>query len=204
MAATDMNHDDPGRPRPTPIAPDAALVIVDMQQGMQDPKLGRRNNPQAEANIARLLSLWRGTLRPVVHIRHMSRSPASVFWPGQPGAQFQPAFAPLAHEHVVEKNVPDAFAATGLERWLRVRGIGEVVVAGVATNNSVESTARSAGNLGFRTVVASDGCFTFDLCDLSGRVWSAEDVHALSLANLATDYAQVLATEEIAAAAGGG
>jgi hypothetical protein len=39
---------------------------------------------------------------------------------------------------------------------------------------------------------------------LSGRVWSAEDVHALSLANLATDYAQVLATEEIAAAAGGG
>lgn len=202
MAPTDMNYDDTGIPRSAPIAPDAALLIVDMQQGMQHPKLGRRNNAQAEGNMARLLSLWRGTRRPVIHIRHMSRSPASVFWPGQPGAQFQAAFAPLAHEHVVEKNVPDAFAATGLERWLRVRGIGELVVAGVATNNSVESTARSAGNLGFRTLVASDGCFTFDLSDSSGRVWPAEDVHALSLANLATDYALVLTTEEIAAAAG--
>ena len=205
-APADMNRDDDldldlGTRYPAPIAPDAALCIVDMQQGMQHPKLGRRNNPQAEANIASLLSLWRRTLRPVVHIRHMSRLPTSVFWPGQPGAQFQTAFVPLAHEHVVEKNVPDAFAATGLERWLRVRGIGEIVVVGVATNNSVESTARSAGNLGFRTRVASDGCFTFDLSDSSGRVWPAEDVHALSLANLATDYAQVLTTEEIAAAA---
>jgi nicotinamidase-related amidase len=46
-------------------------------------------------------------------------------------------------EHVVEKNIPDAFIASGLERWLRVRQIGEVVIAGVITNNSVESSARS-------------------------------------------------------------
>lgn len=178
----------------------AALVVVDMQKGMQADSLGRRNNAHAEDSIGALLAAWREAKRPVVHVRHISRSPESVFRPGQPGAEFQTRFTPLAHEHVVEKNVPDAFAATGLERWLRVRGIGELVIAGVATNNSVESTARTAGNLGFATTVAFDATFAFDQRDLAGRVWPAEDVHMLSLTNLSLDYASICASAEIIAA----
>lgn len=185
---------------PKPLAANAALVVIDMQNGIDRPTLGRRNNPDAENNIERLLDAWRSTRRPIVHVRHISRSPESIFWPGQSGAQFQPRFAPLAQEHVVEKNVPDAFAATGLERWLRVRDIGQLVIAGVITNNSVEATARSAGCLGFEAIVASDAAFTFDLRDLNGRLWPAEDVHALSLANIAMDYAAVRSTAEIVAA----
>lgn len=45
--------------------------------------------------------------------------------------------------------------------------------------------------------MASDAAFTFDLRDLNGRLWPAEDVHALSLANLAMDYAVVLPTDEL-------
>ncbi|MDP1136915.1 isochorismatase family protein, partial [Klebsiella pneumoniae] len=59
--------------------------------------------------------------------------------------------------------------------------------------------ARSAGNLGFDVSVVADACYTFDQPDLSGRLWSAEDVHALSLSNLAMDYAKVVETEEILA-----
>lgn len=174
-----------------------ALLIIDMQEGMNQPKLGRRNNPNAELQMQSLLGAWRQAGRPVVHVRHMSRTPDSVFWPGQPGCEFQHALTPLKHEHVVEKNVPDAFAATGLERWLHARAIKQLVVVGVITNNSVESTARSAGNLGFDVIVAADACYTFDQTDLSGRLWAAEDVHALSLSNLAMDYARVLETAEI-------
>lgn len=185
-----------------PINNNTALVIIDMQQGMQSEDLGRRNNLEAEDNIGALLAEWRETQRPVVHVRHISRSPESVFRPGQPGAEFQARFTPLAHEHVVEKNVPDAFAATGLERWLHVRDIAQLVIVGVATNNSVESTARTAGNLGFSTTVASDATFTFDCRDLAGKVWSAKDVHMLSLTNLAQDYASIRSTEQILAAIG--
>ncbi len=180
-----------------PFAANAALIVIDMQNGINRPTLGRRNNPGAERNIETLLRAWRTSGRPVVHVRHISRSPESIFWPGQSGAEFQARFAPLAHEHVVEKNVPDAFAATALERWLRVRNIDQLVIAGVVTNNSVEATARSAGNLGFSATVASDAAFTFDLCDMNGRIWPAEDVHALSLANIAMDYASVRTTQEI-------
>lgn len=180
-----------------PLATNAALVIIDMQKGMANPALGRRNNPQAECQIQLLLEAWRQSRRPVIHVRHISRSADSVFWPGQPGCEFQNALQPLASEHVVEKNVPDAFTATGLERWLHMRSIQQLVIAGVITNNSVEATARSAGNLGFDVIVAADACFTFDQADLSGRLWPAEDVHALSLSNLAMDYARVFQTTDI-------
>ena len=181
----------------TPPDTNATLLIIDMQEGMNQPALGRRNNPNAELQIKALLSAWRQSGRPVVHVRHISRTPGSVFWPGQPGCEFQQALVPLKHEHVVEKNVPDAFIASGLERWLHARAIKQLVIAGVITNNSVEATARSAGNLGFDVIVAADACYTFDQTDLCGRLWPAEDVHALSLSNLAMDYARVLETAEI-------
>jgi nicotinamidase-related amidase len=174
-----------------------ALLIIDMQKGMLSPTLPPRNNPQAEANIARLLAAWREAGKPVVLVRHISRSATSVFAPGQPGAEFQERFAPLALEHIVEKNVPDAFVNTGLERWLHVRGIRDVVIAGVSTNNSVEATARTAGNLGFLTVVVADACFTFDKADFGGTLRSADDVHLMTLANLLGEYADVRTTADV-------
>jgi nicotinamidase-related amidase len=174
-----------------------ALVIVDMQRGMIDPAAGNRNNPDAEANITRLLSAWRHAHLPIVHVRHLSRTVGSLFWPGQVGAEFQPQFEPLPHEHVVEKNVPDAFLNTGLERWLRVRGVERVVVTGVSTNISVESSVRTASNLGFQVIVVSDATFAFDKPDYAGVLRSAAEVHAMSLANLSGEFAAVLQTAEV-------
>jgi len=174
-----------------------ALIIIDMQQGMQFKTLPLRNNPAAEDTIARLHAAWRRAGHPVVSVRHISRSPASVFAPGQPGVDFQPRFAPLEHEHVVEKNVPDAFIQTGLERWLHVHGITTLVIVGVSTNNSVESSARTAGNLGFTTIVVSDATFAFDKVDFGGTHRGAEEVHLMALANLHGEYATVMSCDEV-------
>ncbi len=57
------------------------------------------------------------------------------------------------------------FCSTGLEARLCEAGIDQLIIVGVATHNSVESTARTAGNLGFETWVAEDACFTFDKAD---------------------------------------
>ncbi|HEX9172239.1 MAG TPA: cysteine hydrolase family protein [Telluria sp.] len=173
------------------------LLIIDMQKGMASPAAGARNNPGAEQNIARLLTAWRAADATVVHVRHISRSPLSLFAPGQDGVEFQPALAPLPGEHVVEKNVPDAFINTGLERWLRVRGVERLVIVGVSTNNSVESSTRTAGNLGFDTVVVADATFAFDKTDYAGVRRSAEEVHAMSLANLDGEYATIADTAHV-------
>ncbi|MBT8765346.1 cysteine hydrolase family protein [Metapseudomonas boanensis] len=174
----------------------SALLIIDMQQGIQ--RLGwPRNNPQAEARIAQLLECWRTAGWPVVHIRHISREPDSVFAPGQPGALFQPALAPHDSEQVFEKNVTDAFTHTSLERWLWVRGIDSLVIVGVASENSVEATARSASNLGFATRVVADACYTFAKADFSGRPRTADEVHDMAMANLQGEYADVVFSADL-------
>mgnify|MGYP001567288507 CR=1 FL=1 len=174
-----------------------ALIIIDMQQGMASPAAGSRNNPAAESQIATLLQAWRAAAATVVHVRHISRTPGSPFWPGQPGVEFQVALAPLPQEHVVEKNIPDAFIQSGLERWLRVRSISKLVIVGVSTNNSVESSARTAGNLGFDTQVVADACFAFSQVDYAGSPRTADEVHAMALANLHGEYAQVVAAADV-------
>jgi nicotinamidase-related amidase len=174
-----------------------ALIIIDMQRGVTSAAAGPRNNPDAELKIAELLAAWRASGATVVHVRHISRTPGSLFWPGQVGVEFLEALAPLPDEHVVEKNVPDAFIQSGLERWLRVRGIGAVVIVGVSTNNSVEATARSAGNLGFKTQVVADATYAFDKRDFSGTPRTAAEVHAMALANLDGEYAQIVSTEAL-------
>lgn len=177
----------------------AALIVIDQQQGILEPRLGPRNNPQAEDRIAQLLLRWRETGRPVIHVQHLSLSPDSVFWPQQSGVEFQERFRPLPAERVVQKQVPDAFCATTLHVELLGAGIRQMVIVGVATNNSVESTARTAGNLGFETLVAEDACYTFDKADFFGHPRTAQEVHGMSLANLHGEYATVLSVGEILA-----
>jgi nicotinamidase-related amidase len=171
-----------------------ALIIIDMQKGMATAAAGQRNNPDAEQNIASLLDAWRTAGGNVVFVRHISRTPGSLFWPGQSGVEFQERFTPLSTEFVVEKNVPDCFIHSGLERWLRVRGISNLVLVGVSTNNSVEASARTAGNLGFIVQVVSDATFTFAKLDYAGQPRSAEDVHAMALSNLNGEYAAIVDT----------
>jgi nicotinamidase-related amidase len=181
------------------MAGQAALIIIDMQKGMRSPTLPPRNNPSAEDNMELLLQAWREARQPIVNVRHISRVPSSVFAPGQDGVEFQECFTPLPEEHIVEKNVPDAFINTGLERWLHARAIREVVIVGVSTNNSVEATARTSGNLGFATVVVADATFTFDKLDFAGRLRNAEEVHLMALANLHGEYAEVRSTSDVLA-----
>ncbi|AWX98582.1 isochorismatase [Marinomonas primoryensis] len=179
-----------------PVNKTAVLMIIDMQQGMSWPQAGVRNNPNAEQEIAELMAHWRANHAPIVHVQHLSTEPESLFWPEQDGVLFQDAFQPLEGEKVVEKSVPDAFIYSDLENWLRELNTQALVVVGVSTNNSVESTVRSAGNLGFTTYVVGSACFTFDKEDFFGQSRSADDVHAMSLANLHGEYATVITQDE--------
>lgn len=174
-----------------------ALLIIDVQRAIDDPSWGRRNNPHAEARMADLLQAWRTTRRPVIHVRHMSREPRSTYRPGQPGNDFKPEVQPLTGERIIEKSTNSAFIGTALEAELRAANIHTLVIVGVITNNSVEATARMAGNLGFATYVAADATATFDRVDFDGKPHPAEEVHAMSLANLQHEYAEVVNTADI-------
>ncbi|RYY77319.1 MAG: cysteine hydrolase [Gammaproteobacteria bacterium] len=174
-----------------------ALVILDQQKGIDNPKLGPRNNKNAQAEILKLLVKWRELEWPIFHVRHRSTHIDSVFWPDQDGFEFKPEFVPLDNEAEIEKRTPCAFINTNLQSLLNQNGITSVVVVGASTNNSIEASVRTGSCLGFTIMVIEDACFAFAKRDYFGIQRSAEEVHAMSLANLNGEYARVVRSADL-------
>lgn len=179
----------------------AALLLIDIQQGLDDPRYGARNNPDAEKRIADLLAAWRASGRPVIHVQHMSLRPESALRPELPGNAFKPEATPIDGEPVFRKNVNSAFIGTDLEAHLRANGIGELVIAGLTTDHCVSSSVRMAANLGFSVTVVADATAAFDAVGPDGNHYSGELMHRTALASLNGEFASVRNTKEILAAA---
>ena len=178
---------------------DAVLLIIDVQKGLDDPVWGRRNNPDAETNMARLLRGWRATGRPVIHVQHHSLRPRSPLRPELPGVAFKDEVRPVEGEPIFQKTVNSAFIGTDLEVHLRERDLNTLVIVGLTTDHCVSTTTRMAGNLGFETYLVADATATFERIGHDGRHYSAEAMHDLALASLHDEFATVVETDEVVA-----
>ena len=179
------------------VASNAALLVVDVQKGFDDPYWGARNNLDAEGKIGRLLEIWREAKRPVFHVFHDSTSPQSPLRPDSPGNSPKPEAEPRAGEAVYRKTVNSAFIGTALEADLRKSGVGMLVVVGLTTNHCISTTVRMAGNLGFQVYLVADATATFDRLGIDGRNRSAAEVHAAALSDLHGEFATVIDTASL-------
>jgi len=181
----------------------AALIVIDVQQGFDDPAWGERDNPDAEANIARLIAAWTDASRPVVLVRHDSRSPGSPLAAGGEGNALKETVADAPHDLFVTKQVNSAFYGDpDLHAWLQARGIRQLVITGIQTNMCVETTARMAGNLGYEVTVPLDATHTFDLEGPAGiRLTAAELARATAVNLDGGGFARVVSTDDVLGAA---
>lgn len=104
---------------------------------------------------------------------------------GTPDVEIIPVLVPRAGEPIIEKSTPSFFIGTPLELRLRAQGITTLVLAGVATEQGIEMTARHALGLGFFAIVAEDAVGSF-----------SEAGHQLGLTYLRTAV-DVVTTAEI-------
>jgi nicotinamidase-related amidase len=181
----------------TTLPQNAVLLLVDVQQAMLDPKMGERNNPDAETNIATLLQKWRETKRPIIHIKHNSVEPQSLLRPELPGNAIQEAVLPQGDEPLLTKNVHSAFIGTDLESRLRENGYDTVVIVGLTTPHCVSTTTRMACDFGFKTYLVADATAAHAATNFDGQRVDAETVHNIALANLHREFATVLNTSDV-------
>ena len=81
---------------------------------------------------------------------------------GSAKAEIVPQLTPKDGDVVLTHQRVGGFSASQLDVILRSRGVDTLLFAGVATNASVESTARQASDLGYRTIIVADACSAAD------------------------------------------
>jgi nicotinamidase-related amidase len=151
----------------TTVDPTPALVVIDLQKGIVSGSIA-----QVVPNAAALAKAFRAQDLPVVLVNVTGRAPGRTDTDSRgPGgrdshssARTLPAdWADIIDEleqqpsdHLITKRRRSAFHDTGLDTLLRDLGVTQIVLAGVATNSGVESTARSAHDHGYHVVLATD------------------------------------------------
>ena len=106
---------------------------------------------------------------------------------GSHGAQVIPELAPAPDEIVIPKTSSSVFISTNIDYVLRNLGVRSLVVAGVLTDQCVDSTVRDACDLGYLVTLPTDACATL-----------TADRHAWSLRNNA-GYCRQLTTATLLA-----
>lgn len=177
----------------------AVLVPIDMQQAIDWPGRPRRGNPALDDNGLRLLSTWRAKGLPIIHVRHDSIEPESLFRSGHPGFAWREGFAPLPGEAEVVKSVNSAFIGTDLDLRLRRLGAKRVVCFGWATDMCVSTTIRTGANMGWEMAMVHDACDCMELPDpIGGGIIPAEEIHRVHVATLAADFCAVVGVAAVA------
>ena len=177
---------------PTPASMiNGVLVIIDAQREYTDGLLALPGAAAAVDALAVLLDKARNAGAPVVHVRHQGTGKA--FNPAGPSYEIVSALSPRDGEKIVDKALPNAFAATGLADFLAGTGRKNLIVGGFMTHMCVSATVRAATDHGYMSTVAADSVATRDLPDATGGpVVSADAINRVTLAALGDRFAWIV------------
>lgn len=180
---------------------ETALILIDVQKGVNvfdhwGGPTGRRNNPDAEANMLKLLTAWREAGNTVIFTKHDSREATSPLKLSLPTGEMIDGFEPQYGEVVIEKDVNSGFIGTDLELRLREHGCHRLVISGFFTNFCVETTTRMAGNMGYDTYLAHDCCATTNRIGHDGTDYDPELVHNMAVASLHGEFCTALTAQQ--------
>jgi nicotinamidase-related amidase len=138
-----------------------ALIVIDLQKGIIGMPAAHPINEIVDRS-AHLARAFRQRSLPVVLVNASDLAPGRTD-AGRPKFSFPPDWTDLVPaleqqpgDHLVTKQRWGAFLGTDLDDYLRQRGVTQIVVTGVATSAGVESTARSAHDLGYNVTLVVD------------------------------------------------
>ncbi len=139
----------------------SALIVIDLQKGIVGLPTAE---PAADIvhRAAQLANAFRAHDLPVVLVNVDGAAPGrtdagpSKFSMTSEWAELVPELGKAKSDHLVTKQRRGAFIGTDLHEYLTSHGVTQVVFAGIATSIGVESSARSASDLGYHVVFVTD------------------------------------------------
>lgn len=168
----------------------SGLVLIDLQNTYREGVMRLEGVEPAIREAQALLERARNAGIPVFHVRH-DAGPGSPYDLTAAIGQIGDEVAPREGEPVITKAYPSSFVGTDLQAQLEAAGVKDVILAGFMTHMCVNSTARSAFNLGFRPTVVASATATRALPGPDGATVPAAAVQAASLAALGDLFAVV-------------
>lgn len=182
-------------------SPRRALLVIDVQNEYVSGKLRIAHPPVDGALdcIGRAMDAARAAGVPVVVVQHSSPPASPLMATGSPGWELHAQVAGRAHDLRVEKTLASAFTGTGLEDWLRARGVDTLTVAGFMTHNCDASTIVDAVHRGFNAEFLVDASGSVPYRNAAGEA-SAQDIHRVFAVVLNSNFAAVVDTATWAAA----
>ena len=172
-----------------------ALLVIDVQNEYFS---GALPITHPAGHLERILGVMDAAtgLIPVAVIQHAFAEPNKLFFQkGTLGWELHPEVAVRPRDVLIEKNLPGSFTGTGLEQWLRERGISTVTIAGYMTHMCCDTTARQAVHRGFQVEFLSDATGTLPLSNSAGQV-TAEELHRSILCAQQMLLSEVLPSSE--------
>jgi nicotinamidase-related amidase len=174
-----------------------ALLLLEIQNDyFPNGRIPLEKSTETSGKAQLILTAFREKRLPIVHMQHISTQPdATYFLPCTKGAEFHVNVQPQQGETIIKKHYPNSFKDTGLLNHLIKNQINHLVICGMMTHLTVDSTVRAAYDLGFTCTVLQDACTARQL-EFNHTIISAQNVHYAFLAALQPIYATVLHCED--------
>lgn len=138
-----------------------ALIVIDVQESFRQRPLWRAiSNPAIATDVARLVDGARAGGDLVVWLLHTEPGSGTPFDPDSEHVRLIEPLAPKPGEPVLTKTSHNAFTTTNLQQLLTQRGITEVIVCGIRTEQCCETTARVAFDLGYQVTFVTEATAT--------------------------------------------
>ena len=140
----------------------SALLVIDVQDSFKPlPRWSRRNNPDFERNVSRLVDEYREAGLPIFFILHSDDDPG---WEKtSPHYKLMNFLAPRSDEPVLHKITRNVFTSTNLTELLLEKGVRRVVITGIQTEQCCETSARVAADLGYAVDFVTEATMTFPI-----------------------------------------
>jgi nicotinamidase-related amidase len=138
-----------------------ALLVIDVQESFrQRPIWAAISHPDIAADVSRLVEHARAAGDQVVWILHIEPGTGGVFDPELGHVRYLPGLEPLPGEPQIRKTSANAFTTTNLQQLLTERGIRELAICGIRTEQCCETTTRIAADLGYEVTFVVDATAT--------------------------------------------